>query len=143
MGKEPHGGSAGTGQEPGQPEAISNVRSARAAESVRPGHGADAAGEGGVGLYGQVPDFAHAEKGGPEIAEENVLTVYCLWSVVSGSDFTTLQIRRDDLRESHSRQRPEPRGTLPSDLQEMKPVSAISGLLSFRAPATIVSNERG
>src|SRR6266480_2094593 len=88
MGKEPHGGGAGTGQTPSQPQAIPNVRSARAAESVRPGHGADNASERGVGLYGQTSHLPAGETRGREAEKENGLIVGCRLSVVCGSLFS-------------------------------------------------------
>src|SRR5213082_121640 len=73
MGKEPHGGSAGTSQTPGQPQAIPDVRSARAAESARPRHGANDAGQRGLGLYGQASHFTPSEEGDRKVTEEDIL----------------------------------------------------------------------
>src|SRR5438876_8629505 len=85
MGKEPCYCGAGTGQTSGQPQAIPDVRSARAAESARPRHGANDAGERGLRLYGKAPDLAAAEKRGPKTEEENGLMARCPWFVVRGS----------------------------------------------------------
>src|SRR5439155_22371883 len=85
MGKEPCDCGAGTGQTSGQPQAIPDLRSPRAAESARPRHGADDAGERGLRLYGKAPDLAAAEKRGRKTEEENGLMARCPWFVLRGS----------------------------------------------------------
>ncbi len=58
------------------------VRRPRAAESVRPGHGDDDAGECGIGLYGQAPHLPAVETRGHEAEKENGLIVRGPWPVV-------------------------------------------------------------
>ena len=75
-------GGTGTVEAPGQPQAIPDLRSPRPAESARPRHSANDAGQSGLRLYGQAPHFEATEKRGPKTEEENGLMARCPWFVV-------------------------------------------------------------